>query len=39
MVDMDVERSERNLNAEQPRKCACYLRALAAVETTETAPR
>jgi hypothetical protein len=37
MIAVAMERSERNLNVEQLRKCACYLRALAAVETTATA--
>jgi hypothetical protein len=36
MIAVAMERSERNLNVEQLRKCACYLRALAAVETTAT---
>jgi hypothetical protein len=37
MIAVAMEWSERNLNVEQLRKCACYLRALAAVETTATA--
>jgi hypothetical protein len=37
MIAVAMERSERNLNVEQLRKCACYLRAVAAVETIATA--
>jgi hypothetical protein len=39
MIAVAMNRPERHLNFAQLRKCACYLRALAAVETTETAPR